>query len=605
MTTDPSRSDVYFDIETDGLIEVQVKKAKGIPYGLPECTKLWCISLAVGDGPVQTFTPDRLSQALDILCSANRVIGHNILAFDLRFLHRISGDPRLLDIPVLDTIVVSRMLFPEVQNTPIGAHSLKAWGRFLGEFKADWLDIYKQRCFTGTPAEWKEYTKGNPFAGPPEGHEFDPWHAIMLEYCEQDVVVTRAIHKALAHSKQAAMRLTATAVALEMETGKILADQVETGFAFDVAGAEQLEMKWEIRNAEILDELQRVFPPLPVYTPKGNRSKNDEVFNPGSNLQIAKRLMERYGWEPTDFTPSGAVQLTEATLRALPYPEAQLICEFKDLTKQLGMLRDWIQRASLSRDGRIHGQVNQVGAGTSRMTHSEPNVTQVTKRAEVRGLWRAPEGRVLIGADLSGLELRMLAHYMAEWDGGAYADVVLNGDIHTHNQEMAGLETRDQAKGFIYALLYGAGDAKLGVQMGGVSAYKAKKARDTVLQKLPALAQLIDSRQAMAETHGHVQLLDGRWVPADTRRALNRTMQGSGSVIAKQWLINIRNNTRHLGVQFHANVHDEIQMSCPPDHVDEVCRLVTEASLQAGEQFDCRIPIASEAKAGASWWETH
>jgi DNA polymerase I-like protein with 3'-5' exonuclease and polymerase domains len=145
---------------------------------------------------------------------------------------------------------------------------------------------------------------------------------------------------------------------------------------------------------------------------------------------------------------------------------------------------------------------------------------------------------------------------MAKYDGGAYADVVLNQDIHTFNMEMAGLETRDQAKGFIYALLYGAGDAKLGEQMGGVSAYKAKKARQTMLTTLPALQRVIDDVQAAAENHGHVQLLDG-------------------------------------------------QMSCPPEQAEELCRLTEQASIDAGKMFNTQIPTESEAKIGANWWECH
>lgn len=605
--TDHSASDVYFDIETNGLIEVQVKKKKGVPYANPECDKIYCISVAAGiDGEVVSYSGDTLADGIEALLSAKRLIGHNILAFDVRYLERMYPDPRWGELEYLDTIVVSRMLFPEIQNTPIAGHSLKMWGKFVGEFKQDWVDAVKQMAPPTAVKTTDKWARGNPFAAPPEWMSDERYLQIMVEYCEQDVRVTQKIHAALAGSKQLGQRLTPRAIELEMQTGRILAKQVESGFGFDVAGAEQLERKWQLRMAEINDELQTVWPPLPRYSDKtGKRLKNDDIYNPQSNVQTVARLIKTYGWKPTELTPSGLAKLDETILRALPYPEAQLVADYKDIRKQQGMLADWICRADHSRDGRIHGQVNQVGAGTSRMTHSEPNATQVTKRPEVRALWQPGEGLVQVGADLSGLELRLLAHYMAEYDGGAYADVVLNQDIHTFNMEMAGLETRDQAKGFIYALLYGAGDAKLGEQMGGVSAYKAKRARQTMLKTLPALGKVISARQTMAETYGHVQLLDGRWVPADERRALNRTMQGSGSVIAKQWLINIYNTTRHLDVTFLANVHDEIQMACPPEQAEELARLTEQASLDAGAMFDTRIPIASEAKIGANWWECH
>lgn len=606
MTHPLASDDCYFDIETNGLIEVQIKKRKKVPFAESlECTKIYCISLAMGDGPIETYTGDQLPAGIERLLGAKRLIGHNILAFDVRYLERIYPDPRWATREYLDTIVVSRMLFPEIQNTPIGGHSLKVWGKYLGEFKQDWVDAVKQMAPAGTQKSTEVWARANPFIGPPSWMADAEYLTIMSEYCEQDIRVTRKIHAALNASKQLAQRLTPQAIELEMKAGRILAEQVETGFAFDYEGGERLEQKYQIRMAEINDELQRVWPPIPRFSEKtGNRLRHDEVFNPSSNSAITRRLVKTYGWVPKDLTPSGQPKIDESVLSALPYPEAKLIAEFKDLVKIDGMIADWVCRATHSRDGRIHGQVNQVGAGTSRLTHSEPNVSQVAKRPEIRALWSPGYDMVQVGVDLSGLELRVLAHFMAEFDGGDYADRILNADIHTYNQEMAGVDTRDQAKTFIYALLFGAGDPRLGEAMGK-STYAGKKARKKLLAGLPALDQVIKSRSAMADEFKHIQLLDGRWIPADERRALNRTTQGCGAVIAKQWLVNIYNNTRHLDVKFLANVHDEIQMGCPPEQAEELARISEAASVQAGEQLGCRIRIDSEAKIGANWWECH
>jgi DNA polymerase I-like protein with 3'-5' exonuclease and polymerase domains len=193
-------------------------------------------------------------------------------------------------------------------------------------------------------------------------------------------------------------------------------------------------------------------------------------FNPGSRNHIAYWLKRKYNWEPLVYTDSGEPQLDEDVLKSLPYPEASFLLEYFLVDKRLGQIAEgeqaWLK--CVDADGRIHGYINGNGAVTSRMSHSKPNLAQVPRVGspygqECRSLFTAQFGWNLVGIDASGLELRMLAHYLARYDGGEYVKAILEGDIHSFNMNALGLTDRNKSKTFIYAWLYGAGDEKLGL----------------------------------------------------------------------------------------------------------------------------------------------
>ena len=132
-----------------------------------------------------------------------------------------------------------------------------------------------------------------------------------------------------------------------------------------------------------------------------------------------------------------------------------------------------------------------------------PNLGQVPAVSvpygkQFRELFTVPKNKSLVGCDVSGLELRILGHYIAKFDNGAYADVVVNGDIHTENQKLAGLDTRDQSKRFLYAWLYGAGVSKI-AEVTGKSNKDAAQVKKRFLNRLPALSKLIKQVQLSAE----------------------------------------------------------------------------------------------------------
>ena len=287
------------------------------------------------------------------------------------------------------------------------------------------------------------------------------------------------------------------------------------------------------------------------------------------------------------------------------------------LQKRIGQLYEgqnsWIKKYNKV-TGRMHGEVVTNGAVTGRMTHNKPNVAQTPSLkspygAECRSLWTVPAGKKLVGVDVSGLELRMLAHYMALHDGGVYGREVVEGDVHTANMEAAGLSNRDQAKTFIYAFLYGAGNQKIG-SIVGKGARHGGILKKRFLEGLPALNKLIRGVTKKAKTTGTLKGLDGR--PLNIRHqhaALNTLLQSAGALVCKRWAVECEDEIIRRGWQdrvlFVANIHDEIQFEVDEEIAEEWAKIAVECIVRAGQYFNIRVPLTGDANVGNNWKETH
>ena len=383
---------------------------------------------------------------------ATLIIGHNLIAFDASVLNKLwSTKIRLTQ--VFDTLIVSRLIDPSREN----GHSLEAWGETLGALKTDYR------------AKWLE-AKGLPDKGTPKGLEFDdPVVDVLEDYCAQDVKVTAKLyHKLVAELESKGF--SEQSVELEHKVAAIIAQQVRNGFKLDVVYATTLIADLQTQVDRIYQQFQDKWPPYEVERISEKTGKVLKpllvTFNPGSRQQIAEKLME-LGWKPTQKTEKGSIIVDEAVLEKIDLPEAKLFLDYLLLQKRISQVKSWLE--ALGNDGRVHGKVITNGAVTGRMTHSSPNMAQIPNHgslygAECRACWTVDDGNVLVGCDASGLELRMLAHYMKDAD---YVKTVVEGsskdgtDVHTKNQKAAGLQTRDQAKTFIYGFLYGAGPCLL------------------------------------------------------------------------------------------------------------------------------------------------
>ncbi|UVX29744.1 DNA polymerase I [Klebsiella phage VLCpiA3a] len=573
-----------------------------------------------------------------------------------------------------------------------GSHALEAWGYRLGQMKGEYKDDFKaaleeqgEEYVDGM--EWKSFNEpmmeynvqdvvvtkallekllSDKHYFPPEIDWTDVGSAFWTESCE--------------------------AVWLEHRAAWLLAKQERNGFPFDTKAIEALYVELASRRAELLKELTDTFgtwyqpkggtelfkhprtgKPLPKYPrvkypktgtvylkdgktlAKGETMKDAPwtpiehvVFNPSSREHIAKKLQEA-GWVPTEFTDKGAPKVDDEVLEHVRVddPEKQkcidLIKEYLMIQKRIGQAAEgdkaWLRY--VAEDGKIHGSVNPNGAVTGRATHSFPNLGQVPGvRSPYGEPCRAAFGAehhldgitglpwVQAGIDASGLELRCLAHFMSKYDGGAYADVILNGDIHTVNQMAAELPTRDNAKTFIYGFLYGAGDEKIG-QIVGAGKERGKELKKKFLENTPAIAALREGiQQTLVESSrwvgGEQQVkwkrrwikgLDGRKVHVRSpHAALNTLLQSAGALICKLWIVETEELLLAAGLKhgwdgdfaYMAWVHDEIQVACrTPDIAQQVIDIAQQAMRNVGEHFKFRCRLDTEGKMGPNWAVCH
>jgi DNA polymerase I-like protein with 3'-5' exonuclease and polymerase domains len=447
------------------------------------------------------------------------------------------------------------------------------------------------------------------------GESFDlPHHGLLDDYCVRDVEVTAKLYLKLVsdfNEKQFSLE----SLELEHSVAAIIAQQERNGFKLDQIYATCLLTDIKSRVAEIYERMQSRWPPVTVerYSDKTGKRLKDSVvtFNPGSRQQIGERLKE-LGWKPKEFTETGIPKIDETVLAGIKIPEAQVIAEYLMLNKRISQIESWME--AVGKDGRVHGKVITNGAVTGRMTHSSPNMAQIPNAGSIYGpecreCWTVEEGNVLVGCDASGLELRMLAHYMKDND---YVRTVTEGsskdgtDVHTVNQRAAGLSTRDAAKTFIYAFLYGAGDAKIGTIVGG-TAKEGTKLKAKFLAQTPSLAKLLE-RVGKQASKGWVPGLDGRriWVRSE-HAALNSLLQGAGAIVMKKALVifDDKRKANKWPVKYVANVHDEAQLECPKDIAEEVGKAFKQSIIEAGEHYKLRCPLDGEYKIGANWRQTH
>lgn len=570
-----------FDLETDGLLD--------------DVTKIHCMVIKdIDTGEALGYHGKGVwTEGIPKLEKADMICGHNIIKYDIPVLQKLGAfNPKG---QIRDTLVLTRLVWADVKQSDfnrtdfpkklIGSHSLEAWGHRLGNYKGDY------------DGGWEEYSEE------------------MMEYCFQDVEVTYSLYKKVYDKKYSEQ-----AIELEHQVAELIHRQEQAGFAFDKESAGELYAKLSARKVELTGKLLEIIPPWVIEL----KTKTKLVeFNPASRDQCAK-VLKQYGWEPEDFSPAGKPKVDETTLATITdNPEgkdpmlvklATIMGEYFLLIKRLGQLGDGKQAwLKVERGGRIHGSCNTNGAVTGRATHAYPNVAQVPSLGapygkECRSLFTVAKGRKLVGVDVSGLELRCLAHYMAKYDGGAYGETVVNGDIHSANQEAAGLATRPQAKTFIYGFLYGAGAGKIG-SIVGKGAKEGAQLKARFLKKLPALANLIE-RVQQASKRGYLVGLDGRRLKVRSEHsALNVLLQSAGALICKQWMVEFDKALKDKGLsescQQVAWVHDEIQLETKEDMADEIGKLAVESIKRAGEHFGIRCELDGEYNIGDNWAETH
>lgn len=595
---------IVFDIETNAL------KIKDI-------TKIWCCAINGGEDTSLYTKPD---EWLSILENAEVLIGHNIVQYDIPAIQKMypSFKPKG---KVIDTLILGRMFYPDIldidfkkkwETMPMklyGRHSLEAYGHRL--------KLHKKHA---------------------DLEDFSKLSEELIERCKCDVDVNAKLWNRL----QPKVDLYPLAVDLEMRFATLISKQERSGFAFDVKGALELEATIVEKLNTLSERLRQRFPFVDggLFTPKRDNQTRGYIasspmcrltpINLNSRDHIAWVLKNHLKWNAEVFTDTGKAKIDETILKEIP--GAEDFAESLMLQKRLSQLSTgnsaWLKLVGT--DGRIHGSVITVGCATRRASHVAPNVSQVPAvrsvfGKEMRRLFgpnvlstytRVPKGRLSkavtcpkeLGLDLSAIEARCLAHLLWPFDGGKFAKEVIEGDVHSANQKAANLPTRDDAKRFFYALIYGAGVEKL----GKITHQDGRKLKKTYYKNMPALAELTKRITAKAEKQGYIKAIDGSPIKIRSpHSALNFALQSMGALISKMWYIICYDELIKEGYvygedwSFLVHSHDEIQFSVKESLVEDVARIASNASKLAGDRFKVRIPIESEYKIGDNWAECH
>ena len=595
-----------FDIETDGLYD--------------QATKIHCIVIYdVNRQLTSSYGPDRIGDAIEHLRSADVLIGHNILFYDIPVIQKLTQ--AIFTARIIDTLICTRLIwpkellyeldteqYPQVPPKLRGSAGLKAWGYRLADNKIEFKDF-------------SEYSQE------------------MLDYCIQDVEVTKKLWEHIVKQNYAQPSLK-----LEHDFAFAINRQIRSGVPFDLDAALDLVDDFRAKQTELETQLKELFPPIEReewFTPKVNNTKRGyvkgvpfrkvivEEFNPGSRQQIADRLRNKYGWTPEKTTEKGNPVLDDDVLEKLPYPEAKTLAEYMLIKKRLGQIVEgnnaWTKLVN-NDDLRMHGDVVTNGCITGRCAHRNPNMGQVPAGyspygKECRSLFHAPNGWDLIGIDAKALELRCLAGYLAYWDNGEYASLVINPevDIHTYNQQQFGVETRDISKRLLYGMLYGCGAVKAGtiIDPNEKDEYKLKtlgrNAIDGFMKGVPALKKLKQQIDEAISERNYLIGLDRRALHCRSAfKGLNVLLQSAGAIIMKQVVVTIHNNIeQNLGLVYGKDweqllmVHDEVQLTCNPEYTEAIREQAMLAFPQAQEFFGFRCLIEGDSRVGSNWAETH
>ena len=632
---------LLFDLETDGLLH--------------KLSVIHCINIINIDTLERfSFMPWDIDEGIEMLKNATVLIGHNILGFDIPAVLKVTGIQ--LKAQLIDTQIYAKTVFGDGNDTRlyrmdmgmfragtlpgqlIGSHKLEAYGYRLGILKG-------------------EYGK--------QDNAWDSWTPQMSEYCAQDCEVTFALYERLVGKYLDV--ISPDALELEHASAQILdVHQRKIGFKFDLAKAKELRDYCVQKKAECLEPLRHWMPTrmepvivkgaMVVKTPArrstlkaGEYQHKTEpgasycevqscTFN-GTDRDIIKLLTEKFDWKPDVLTESGQPSTKAEHIEHLDFECMPFVMDLKVVNKVLGYVSTgknaWLKL--VSEDGFIRHRCMHIGTSTHRGSHSSPNLGQIpASRGSIlkkelglkcRALFGPPDGYYQVGSDLSGIEVRLLAHYLVPYDNGRYIDIVMNGDVHWSNVLALGiypkgtlfdehnvdhLEARNGiAKTFLYAYMYGAGYEKL-KSILKVKTVKLAKAMAQSFDDTICLGGLKAAIQRKAQTQGHFRALDKRTINCDTaHKSLNFLLQSAGGILAKRWMVIVDKNLRAAGYSYEdvaqmAWVHDEIQLAVKEGiEPDIIKKIVEDAAIESGVYYDMRIPINAESAHGTNWATCH
>ena len=615
---------LIFDIEANGLYDT--------------VDTIWCICAKDLDtGEKYEWTVESSRSDWDnfhvIFNKATELVGHNIINYDLPTLKKIAFWIPNENTKITDTLVMSRLANPDRPKPPRytgkgGPHSLEAWGYRVGK-------------------------------GKPEHNEWHVFSPDMLRRCREDVEINYLTYYSVASELK---DFSEESIEIEHQIAKIITEQEHYGIRFDVDNAKKF-IKYLDQQIEKIDN--EILPKLPKTLLVGGPFQRVRFvsFDIGSTTKIKDYLLEN-GWQP-DFwnisktTGERSSPKLEGEFRGITGDIPRKVRERITWRHRRSQIEGWIRNVRIiytdtisntanmvDSDGNVNitdgssggrrlyclpAGANPCGAPTGRMYHStvvnipKANTNKKTKQliwtperqkvifgTQMRSLFIPRDGYVLVGHDAAGIELRMLAHYMDDKD---FINEILSGDVHEYNRFKAGLPTRDAAKTFIYALIYGAGDAKIGAIIGG-DANDGRDIKREYFAAIPKLEKFISSVKRAAG-RGWLKGLDGRKLilrkddsgRIQRNKGPNTLLQSGATIVMKKSCILLWSDIVKNNIHAHKvlDMHDEGQSEVwnEEDNINRYCELAVDSIVKAGQHFNLNIPLDGEAKVGMNMAETH
>ena len=610
------------DIEANGLLDT--------------VDTIWMIVCKeLGEESFTVFTDnDPLYQPLDsfskwVSTNVQSIIWHNGVRYDAEAIRKVLGVD-LDHIKQYDTVIMSRVLkYTRFKTGPAYTHALKAWGQHLGEHKGDFND-------------WSKYSQE------------------MLDYCKQDTRVNELIYKRLlAEVKEQAEHrpLIREALRVEHDLSRLSAQQVRDGWLFNFTECSKLIQKISTDMSEIeaavephlkdREVLIDTDPKTPQYKKNGEYTtvsarvisehlgytvvpadalKSTPPMSPGTEFQrkklepasmgnqdIVKDYLEVIGWKPDEWNwkrlPNGqfikqSPKLTSKSLNAMSHPHGRMIDEYYTLRARKSVMTSWMDQAD--GDGRLRGDVMDMGAQSFRQTHKIiANLPGANAKygKEIRELFIAPEGKTIISADGAAYQIRLLAHYLND---EKYTKTVLEGDPHQLNADSMGCE-RHLAKPTFFAVLYGAGAAKVG-NILGVSQKEGKDKRQKLIDGIPGLRKLIEKAERVTTNQGYMSGLDGRHVYSESPyKSLNYLIQSAEAILMKRTIVSIAEEFRKNNIGFKQLLfyHDEVSYEINPEDTEKAQEIIARCFAEAPKEYGVNIMEAGDIKVGGNYYEVH
>jgi len=604
---------IIYDIETNGLIDT--------------VSNIWiAVTKNIETNELVTFSdydPNSrpLNELIPYLDKCEVIIGHNIIGYDNVVLHKLlNWKPN--NIKFIDTMLLSQMNNYRRE----GKHSLGNFGKILGDAKGDFK-------------------------------EFDKYSEAMKTYAIQDVNLNHKVYNYVvkeAHELITNRPTYKKALQTEHAIAELCSEQVKNKWKFNLPLAKKHYEYLTSEMKKIEDKVNPTLKPRKVFIDKepktakylqdgrfssvsarmlsqflGEEIKQTDTnkWNPNDtfqryemieadlgNMEQVRGMLLDSGWKPTQFTPKGEPKITEDSIHTIEGDLGKEILHYYSLRSRHSVLKGWIELAE-ENNGRVYVEAFNVGTPTFRQRHSKivnvPNVNSFFGK-EMRELFTADDGKVMVGCDSAGNQIRALCHYLNNKDINEH---VLNGDIHQRTADIVGV-TRQLAKSLLYATIFGAGFAKLGKMVNGIEDLeKGREVKNKLYVAFPGLKELNNRLNKFFYTTqnkdgmGFIPALDGRKIYAESSfKLLNYLLQAYEAITVKSAVVNAFKmfKEENLNVDMLGLIHDEVQVQTVPENIKRVKEIL---SYSFGDfitkELDLNIQMAGDAKEGNNWYETH